>query len=410
MDKFTTISFFCSLLTEIHVPYMILQSSDDLIAWFSVFLNPSDSNTVAITEFKEFSSIYRAKTIYRIQNFCEYFLLFRIPDSQNITYFAIGPYMLSRISAIDQFVVPGDQDNTVSVLDDEKILLRMVNAFTKYLFDITNAFPLKDIKIPETSNVVSAPEILSCKTLKYDVCNTHMLAEYYRNETELLKIVRHGQWNDAQTLLDTAFNIRNYVHLHPWETSFEFIRNQSIDLNTLLRKTAEFAGVSPIHIETLSSQFILKINRLRTGISTEKEVLYLRQEIIRKYCQLIQTHSLKGYSPVVQKVLTNISSDISGDLTLNGQAKLTNVSPSYLSMLFKKETGTTLTEYVTQKRIKHAIFLLANTDMQIQCIAQCCGIADVNYFTKIFKKHTGKTPKEYQCEIRRSEVQADFQR
>ena len=66
--------------------------------------------------------------------------------------------------------------------------------------------------------------------------------------------------------------------------------------------------------------------------------------------------------------------------------------------LISKETGVTLTEFVSKKRIDHAAFLLTSTNLQIQTIAQHCGIFDVNYFTKTFKKITGKTPKEYREE------------
>jgi len=63
--------------------------------------------------------------------------------------------------------------------------------------------------------------------------------------------------------------------------------------------------------------------------------------------------------------------------------------------LFKQEVGETLTEYVNGKRIKRAMQLLETTKMQVQTIAQNCGILDVHYFSKIFKKTTGMTPKEY---------------
>ena len=76
-----------------------------------------------------------------------------------------------------------------------------------------------------------------------------------------------------------------------------------------------------------------------------------------------------------------------------------NISASYLSALFKKETGVTLTEYVNEKRIKYAMQLLATTKIQIQTAAQHSGIDDVHYFTKLFKKYTGKTPKEYRQSI-----------
>ena len=59
----------------------------------------------------------------------------------------------------------------------------------------------------------------------------------------------------------------------------------------------------------------------------------------------------------------------------------------------------TLTDYVNKKRIDNAVFLLNSTKMQIQTVAQYCGIPDVNYFTKLFKRYIGKTPKEYRGEI-----------
>ena len=131
------------------------------------------------------------------------------------------------------------------------------------------------------------------------------------------------------------------------------------------------------------------------SLQNEAAVYTLGKEMVHKYCLLVKNHSMKGYSLLIRKILTRIDVDLTADLSLKTQAELLNVNPSYLSTLFKKETGYTLTEYVNKKRIENAILLLNTTAMQIQEIAQYCGIPDVNYFTKIFKKQIGKTPKEY---------------
>ena len=110
---------------------------------------------------------------------------------------------------------------------------------------------------------------------------------------------------------------------------------------------------------------------------------------------------MQSYSLLVQQALLRIETDLTGDLSLKAHAEHLNVNASYLSTLFKKETGVTLTEYVNRSRIDHAIFLLNASDMQIQSIAQSCGIPDVNYFTKLFKRLIGKTPKEYRQDTRR---------
>jgi YesN/AraC family two-component response regulator len=54
-----------------------------------------------------------------------------------------------------------------------------------------------------------------------------------------------------------------------------------------------------------------------------------------------------------------------------------------------------LTEYVNRKRVEYALSLLNTTSLQVQTIAQQCGIMDVNYFTKTFKKYIGMTPTRY---------------
>jgi len=121
--------------------------------------------------------------------------------------------------------------------------------------------------------------------------------------------------------------------------------------------------------------------------------------MVHKYCLLVKNHNMKGFSPPVQRVILRTDADITGDLSLNAHASQIGINASYLSALFKRETGVTLTEYVCQRRIDYSIFLLNSTDMQIQTIAQHCGMPDVNHFTRTFRKVTGKTPSQYRKSI-----------
>ena len=125
------------------------------------------------------------------------------------------------------------------------------------------------------------------------------------------------------------------------------------------------------------------------------------KDIFRSYCRLVKNHTMKNYSPIVQKTIVFIESDISANLTLNSLAKMHNVSGGYLSTVFKKETGKNITEYIREKRMKHAEQLLSSTHLQIQTVALHCGIMDVQYFSKMF---TGKTPKEYRETIKNPSV------
>ena len=104
---------------------------------------------------------------------------------------------------------------------------------------------------------------------------------------------------------------------------------------------------------------------------------------------------MKGYSLNARNTLVCIDANLSSDLSLHTLASMQNISSGYLSALFKKETGYTLTDYVNKRRMKYAAHLLTTTMLQVQTISQYCGIQDLNYFSKIFKRYYGSAPTEY---------------
>jgi two-component system response regulator YesN len=71
------------------------------------------------------------------------------------------------------------------------------------------------------------------------------------------------------------------------------------------------------------------------------------------------------------------------------------LNPSYLSRLFKKETGQSLSDYIGQVRMEEARRLLSQTNMKIVQVAEESGYRNVSHFAKMFKRMTGVTPQEY---------------
>lgn len=81
-----------------------------------------------------------------------------------------------------------------------------------------------------------------------------------------------------------------------------------------------------------------------------------------------------------------------------GQEQVTNeiaVSPAYFSTTFKKETGISFVQYLTNVRIEKAKELLKGTDLKTYEIAERIGIPEPTYFSFLFKKNTGETPSRY---------------
>lgn len=83
------------------------------------------------------------------------------------------------------------------------------------------------------------------------------------------------------------------------------------------------------------------------------------------------------------------------DLSLNQISEAVYVSPTYISMLFKKYKGINLSEYIMNMRIKKAAELLCQTDLKTYEIAEKTGYPNAQYFSVIFKKCMGCSPTEY---------------
>lgn len=104
------------------------------------------------------------------------------------------------------------------------------------------------------------------------------------------------------------------------------------------------------------------------------------------------TESKKKY---VVKAVEYIVKNYYKEIIIKEVAEGLYISESYLSRLFKKETGYTFVDYLTRYRIKKAIELLKDDIIKIYQVAELVGFKDSRYFSSIFKKYIGITPTEY---------------
>jgi len=82
-------------------------------------------------------------------------------------------------------------------------------------------------------------------------------------------------------------------------------------------------------------------------------------------------------------------------LSIASVAAHIHISPNYLSNVFRKETGTSITEAIRCEQMKAAARLLCATDMYLYEIAEQLGYKDVKYFSVLFKEYHHVTPKNY---------------
>lgn len=82
-------------------------------------------------------------------------------------------------------------------------------------------------------------------------------------------------------------------------------------------------------------------------------------------------------------------------LSLDALSSKFYINKYYLAKLFKQYYGSTINEYIQNKKITHAKYLLRFTNKNINEISKECGINDSNYFSRIFKNIEGISPKDY---------------
>lgn len=346
-------------------------------------------------------------TIYRLRDpfGCRYLYL-PLPELPTNAILVIGPYLSERPTkhqimewSENKGVSPAQQAQLESyyenlpVLPDTSHLFVLLDAFAERLWG-ANDYTMEDIEQQSSS----ALSLLAEKNASSDEENTLLkiksIEQRYACENELMLAVAKGQLHKVDVLL-TSFSSLFFEQrvADPVRNA----KNYCIIMNTLLRKSAEKGGVHPMYLDSISSSFAVKIEQ----IHSLEAILPLMTEMFRSYCRLVRKHSLKDYSPPVQKALTYIDANLAGSLSLRTLAETLSVSSGYLSTLFKKETGQTLTEYINRRRINHATHLLESTRLQVQTVAQHCGIVDVQYFSRIFKRIIGMTPKEYRESLKR---------
>lgn len=348
----------------------------------------------------ESNVIYHLTTSY----FGKY-IYFRLPDQETSMVLVLGPYLSEELTyeqLLEQAEAYGAEPGQfqkiekffagMPVLAADNPLFAILDTFAEHIWGSSNCYTLVEINQDDSKEYIPFPVWDDIPQAENSDWNIATLEMRYAHENELMQAVSLGQTHKAELLLSGFTNLSFERRL---SDPVRNLKNYCIIMNTLLRKAAESGGVHPLYLDRISSDFARKIE---TVVSTEA-VQTLMGEMFRNYCRLVKKNATQHYSPPVQKVILHINTNLSGDLSLKSLSATQNMNASYLSALFKKETGQTVTDYVNQMRVHQAERLLGTTKLQIQTVAQHCGISDVNYFSKIFKKYTGKSPIQYRKDI-----------
>lgn len=389
------LQFVIKTLNKRHIPARVLSREDTPdTAWDLGLRHQLGLDAEYARFFGELWQLAQPHTIHTLtDSFLCCYIFLPLPGDRLLL---IGPYLAEEpahnqlLELAERLSIPAQQfrrletyySGVISLAGDVTVFL-MVTVLGERMWG-ENQFSAVDIN-REINETVPLPTAAQPEDTLY---NMQVMESRYAYENELLSAVSQGSFHKAELLFGA---ISQRVMEERLTDRLRNAKNYAIIMNTLLRKAAEHGGVHPLYLDRISTDYARRIELL----PTTTEARELMQDMFRAYCRLVRRHASRNYSPPVQRVIACIDADCSGDLSLNTLAAMQNMNACYLSTLFRRETGETLTEHVNRKRIQLAMRLLNTTHLQVQTVAQHCGIPDVNYFCKLFKKHTGKTPREY---------------
>lgn len=152
-------------------------------------------------------------------------------------------------------------------------------------------------------------------------------------------------------------------------------------------------NTSPMELAAKKHEFIYLVNMTNTFSQMEHMfTLHTTQTLLE-----IIDHIKQTYAKPVSEAIQFINLHSCGVLSLDLVANEIRVSPTYLSSLFRKETGQTFREYVNSKKITYAKTELQKGVQNISEIAASLDYNDMRNFSKFFKKHVGITPSDYRA-------------
>lgn len=220
----------------------------------------------------------------------------------------------------------------------------------------------------------------------------NILRAPYNPELEFYSVIKSGDVKKTEVLCQDAFTNKKGLGVlsnHPMQNlRYHF----AITIALIARYCIE-GGMDLSTSYALSDFYIQKADVLNNP--EELNILH-RQAALDYATRMKKLRKEKICSIHVVKCIDYMHDNLHSRITVTELAKQVHLNPSYLSRLFKKETGISISEYIQQLKIDAAKNMLIYSDFSPAQISSILAFPDQSYFTEVFRKRVGVTPKKYQ--------------
>ncbi|MCD8190660.1 MAG: AraC family transcriptional regulator [Clostridiales bacterium] len=258
------------------------------------------------------------------------------------------------------------------------VFIRYVSQFSYTLNDAP--ISIHDIKLQDNSSVLREDEDKQSFTSSGHTS--------YHYELLMLQSIKDGTPISNFAAQFSSFQIGTMCPDNPLRQK----KDEAIALITLFIRTAIQSGISEETAYTCSDYYIQSIEAASTvpDVIQIIEVMYLDITNQVHELSLMQIHN-----PVVRECMNYLDTNYKEKLDLDELADKLGYTKYYISLRFKKETGITVSEYLTERRISYAKTVLKNPHIKIQEISDELHFSSPSHFSFVFRKYTGVTPTQY---------------
>lgn len=133
------------------------------------------------------------------------------------------------------------------------------------------------------------------------------------------------------------------------------------------------------------------------SLSTILETQGLIQILLSRFlsCQEFSNEGRNMIPSRIMEAINHIQTHLSDNLSVEELAGRANLSTDHFSRSFHQHTGQRPLQFIQQKRIERAQFLILTSNYTFAEIAEQTGFESVSYFARVFKSMTGQTPGRY---------------
>lgn len=264
-----------------------------------------------------------------------------------------------------------DEPMSIGVSDICKDLMELSHYYEQAVKTLVeNRFQGKSSFIAEVSNEPAATKILTL-----DITD----------EKDLLDSLRGKADFTSDVVINRIFNKFN-------NCSSEDIQLVLAELlNIIIREMRAYN----LPLDKIFQQSDLNYQRVIKGMN----ITELKDWFAKRYNKLHQcllcVQSFRHYNENTRKAIHYIEENYYRNISLNDIAESISINSSYLSRLFKSDTGQNIIEYLNKIRVEKASSLIEEGKYSLKEISNKVGIRNYNYFFKLYKKYIGITPSEH---------------